>query len=76
MSSSVTHNLGWWVIPEIPENPENFPRKSDGRNFREFREIFSGDSREFWKSRGTFPEIWEFFPERALQSSVHVSKTG
>ena len=63
-------------ITEISEIPENFPRKPVGRNFREFREIFSGDSREFRKSPGTFPEIWGFFPERALQSSVHVGKTG
>ena len=62
--------------PENPENPENFPRKPVGRNFREFREIFSGDSWEFRKSPGTFPEIWGFFPERALRSSVHVGKTG
>jgi hypothetical protein len=25
---------------------------------------------------GTFPEIWGFFPERALWNSVHVGKTG
>lgn len=60
----------------IPENSGSFSQKSVGRNFREFREIFSGDSREFRKSRGTFPEIWGFFPERALWSSVHVVKTG
>ena len=63
-------------VLENPENPENFPRKPVGRNFREFREIFSGDSREFRKSPGTFPEIWGFFPERALRSSVHAGKTG
>ena len=62
-------------ISEIPENPENFLRKPVGRNFREFREMFSGDSREFRKSGGTFPEIWGFFPERALWNSVHVGKT-
>jgi hypothetical protein len=63
-------------LPENPENSGNFPKKSDGRNFREFREIFSGDSRELRKSGGTFPEIWGFFPERALRSIVHVGKTG
>ena len=67
---------GWDTFPENSENPENFPRKPVGRNFREFREIFSGDSREFRKSRGTFPEIWGFFPERALRSRVHGDKTG
>ena len=45
---------------KIPENPENFPRNPVGRNFREFREIFSGDCREFRKSSGTFPEIRGF----------------
>ena len=53
-----------------------FSEKPVGRNFREFRESFSGDSREFRKSRGTFPEIWGFFPERALWSSVPGGKTG
>jgi len=63
-------------IPENPENSGNFSQKPVGRNFREFREIFSGDSREFWKSPGTFPEIWGFFPEPALWSMVHARKTG
>jgi hypothetical protein len=63
-------------MSEILENPGNFPKKYTGRNFREFREIFSGDSREFRKSPGTFPEIWGFFPERALWSIVHVGKPG
>jgi len=46
---------------KIQENPGKFPRKPDGRNFRKFRETFSGDSREFRKSTGTFPEIRGFF---------------
>jgi hypothetical protein len=49
------------TIPEILKIPGNFPKKPDGRNFREFREIFSGDSREFRKSPGTFSEIQGVF---------------
>jgi len=67
---------GCMHLPKIWENRENFPRKPTGRNFREVREIFSGDSREFRKSPGTFPEIWGVFPEPALRSRVPVRKTG
>jgi hypothetical protein len=62
--------------PQISENSGNFPKKPVGRNFGNFREIFSGDSREFRKSPGTFPEIWGFLPERALWRRVHDNKTG
>jgi len=48
------------TVVKIQENPGKFPRKPDGRNFRKFRETFSGDSREFRKSAGTFPEIRGF----------------
>jgi len=54
---TINSTLKVYDFRENPENPENFPRKPVGRNFREFREIFSGDSREFQKSPGTFPEI-------------------
>jgi len=51
-----------------------FSPKTVERNFREFREIFSGDSREFRKSPGTFPEIRGFFTEHALRRRVHGGK--
>jgi len=59
---------GFTEFPEIPENPRTFLKKPVGRNFREFREIFSGDSREFRKSAGIFPESWGVFPRtRAVE---------
>ena len=61
---------------KIPENPENFPRNPVGRNFREFREIFSGDSREFWKSRELFRKFGGFFQNARCRAGYTPVKRG